>query len=496
MGEAVSSDKYTPQQRTKYRQRLREDLETFDQHLQTAKFINHGTIGLELELNLVDEQMQPALLARQVLDIIKDDEYQSEIGAYNVELNHPPLSVSGDGLRRMHEGIADRFGRIQQAAQEAGGHALMIGTLPTTTTEFLEDPAWMTPENRYRALNHTILESRGELVGIDVSGDEYCRQHFTDIAPESTCTSMQLHLQVAPNRFPDAWNASQAIAGVQAALGANSPLFLGRKLWHENRVPVFTQSIDTRTRELVAQGVRPRVWFGERWITSVFDLFEENVRYFSPLIPEPGKDLDPLVTHNGPPKLHYLNLHNGTVWRWNRPIYAPGTEFAHLRVENRLLPAGPTVTDIVANSAFYYGMVKYLAGETRPVWSRLTFADAKQNFLAGARSGLFARMNWPTLGQIDVADLVSEHLLDQARSGLRELEVDEDLIDYYLDIIGERARTRQNGATWQLRTLEAIQTGGSIPDSPERKKALAEMTRRYLRNQATDQPVHTWEVTG
>ena len=494
MGDAVSTDTYTPQQRTRYRQQLNNDLEVFDRQLQKAEFGNRGTIGLELELNLVDEDMQPALKGQEVLAQL-GDEYQSEIGMYNVELNHPPLSVAGEGLRQLYHGITSRLAEVQAAAEKVGARVAMIGTLPTVTPEFLADPSWMTPENRYRGLNNAIMQSRGELVHIDLSNEEECRLDFDDIAPESTCTSMQLHLQVPPDRFTHAWNASQAMASVQVALAANSPLFLGRKLWHESRIPVFQQSIDTRTPELVAQGVRPRVWFGERWITSVFDLFEENVRYFSPLLPEDRGASGEPVFEGQSPTLHHLNLHNGTVWRWNRPIYAPGKQRAHIRVENRILPAGPTVTDIVADSAFYYGLVKYLSSETRPVWSRLTFKDAEQNFFYAARAGMFARLDWPTLGRIDVATLIQDHLLDQAREGLRALDVDEDLITQNLDIIRERARTRQNGAMWQLRTVKALTPAGSKPDSPERRAALAEMLRRYLDNQATGEPVHTWRIT-
>lgn len=495
MGDAVSKDTYTPQQRTKYRQQLMTDLEVFDQHLQKAEFGNRGTIGLELELNLVDEDMQPLRKGTEVLELL-GEEYQSEIGLHNVELNHPPLTVAGDGLRQLHEGITARVTEVRQAAEQVGARIAMIGTLPTITPEFLSEPGWMTPENRYRALNNAIMQSRGELVHMDIANEEEFCHEFEDISPESTCTSMQLHLQVPPNRFASAWNASQAMAAVQVALSANSPLFLGRKLWHESRVPVFQQAIDTRTPELVAQGVRPRVWFGERWITSVFDLFEENVRYFSPLLPESREDSGKPIIEGQSPTLHHLNLHNGTVWRWNRPIYAPGKQRAHIRVENRILAAGPTITDIVADAAFYYGLVKYLAEETRPVWSRLPFETAEQNFTYGARAGMFARLDWPTLGRIDVATLVQDHLLDQACEGLRALDVDEDLITHYLDIIRQRARTRQNGAMWQLRTLKALTPAGSKPNSPERRTALAEMLRLYLAHQATEEPVHTWKIGG
>ncbi|GAA4283544.1 glutamate-cysteine ligase family protein [Brevibacterium daeguense] len=493
MGEKVSRQRYTPQQRTRYRELLNDDLETFDSYLQEASFVDQGTIGMELELNLIDDQMQPTRVNTEVLEAIDDPEFQTEIGSYNIELNHPVLSVSGTGLRELHAGLQARLAAAHAGARAAGAEIGMIGTLPTLTTEFLEDPAWMTDENRYRALNNAVLDMRGELVRIEISDREHYEHDFADIAPESSCTSMQLHLQVAPNRFADAWNASQAIAGAQVALSANSPLFLGHKLWHENRIPVFTQAIDTRTPELVTQGVRPRVWFGERWITSVFDLFEENVRYFPPMLPESREEAGAPVMQGSAPTLHALNLHNGTVWRWNRPIYAP-SEFAHLRVENRLLPAGPTVVDMVADAAFYFGLVKFLTAENRPVWSRLSFKEAEANFYSAARSGLYSRQVWPKVGRVDISELVREVLAPRARRGLQALDADADAIDLYIGIIEERARTRQNGATWQLRTLNALRPRVTHPDSPERRAALARLVELYTTHQRTEKPVHTWPV--
>ncbi|WAL39757.1 glutamate--cysteine ligase [Brevibacterium sp. BRM-1] len=498
MGDAVSSQRYTPEQRTRYREGLNQDLETFDAYLQEAEFVDHGTIGMELELNLVDEDMQPKLCNKQVIEAVDDGDFQSEIGAYNFELNHPVLSVAGDGLDQLRQGLTTRLDKAEAAAETAGAHVAMIGTLPTVTPELLRDPNWITDENRYKALSNAIVEARGELVHIDIGDREFFEGDFDDVAPESTCTSMQLHLQVAPNRFAVAWNASQAIAGVQAALSANSPLFVGRKVWHESRIPIFAQSIDTRTPELVAQGVRPRVWFGERWITSAFDLFEENVRYFPAVLPESREASGTPEMRGEAPALHYLNLHNGTVWRWNRPIYSPGPEDepAHIRVENRLLPAGPTVADMVADAAFYYGMVHFFIEQNRPVWSRLSFQDAERNFFTGARSGMYSRMEWPTLGHIDVGELVRGRLLPQARKGLEMIGVDPVLIDESLHIIDERARTRQNGATWQLRTLNGLKPRVTEPDSPERRAALVRMMELYRENQATGRPVHEWPVTG
>jgi gamma-glutamylcysteine synthetase len=225
--------------------------------------------------------------------------------------------------------------------------------------------------------------------------------------PEAACTSVQFHLQVAPEDFARHWNASQAIAGIQVAIGANSPFLFGRQLWSETRIALFEQATDTRPDELKAQGVRPRVWFGERWITSIFDLFEENVRYFPPLLPI-TEDEDPVeVLHNGGvPRLGELRLHNGTVYRWNRPVYDVMNGRPHLRVENRVLPSGPTVVDMLANAAFYFGLVRELAEADRPVWTQLTFSAAEQNFHTAARDGIASTVWWPRFGESRVTDLV------------------------------------------------------------------------------------------
>ena len=224
-----------------------------------------------------------------------------------------------------------------------------------------------------------------------IDGPERLRAMAESIAPESACTSVQLHLQVAPESFANYWNAAQVIAGAQLAVGANSPYLFGKELWRETRIALFDQATDTRSDELKEQGVRPRVWFGERWITSIFDLFEENVRYFPALLPI-CDDEDPAVVldRGDPPRLSELRLHNGTVYRWNRPVYDVVRGEPHLRVENRVLPAGPTVADTAANAAFYYGLVRVLADDERPLWSRMSFGAADENFHAAAKRGIDA----------------------------------------------------------------------------------------------------------
>ena len=257
---------------------------------------------------------------------------------------------------------------------------------------------------------------------IAIDGAEQLLTHADSITPEAACTSVQLHVQVSPDAFASYWNAAQAIAGVQVALAANSPFLFGRQLWHETRITLFEQATDTRPDELKQQGVRPRVWFGERWITSVFDLFEENIRYFPALLPI-CDDEDPLAVLDGGacPQLAEMSLHNGTIYRWNRPVYAVVDGKPHLRVENRVLPAGPSVADVMANAAFYYGLVRALAEAQRPIWTQMSFATAAENLHEAARYGMDAQLYWPGFGEAPAAELVLRRLLPLAREGLAPL---------------------------------------------------------------------------
>ncbi|MDO9456035.1 MAG: glutamate--cysteine ligase, partial [Nocardioides sp.] len=263
-----------------------------------------------------------------------------------------------------------------------------------------------------------------------------------------------------------------------------------KQLWRETRIPLFEQATDTRSEELKAQGVRPRVWFGERWITSVFDLFEENVRYFSALLPITD-DEDPLAVleSGGTPDLPELRLHNGTIYRWNRPVYdvtgPPDARVPHLRVENRVLAAGPTVADTMANAAFYFGLVRHLAESERPLWSQMSFSAAEENFHVAAQHGIDAHVYWPGVGQVRATELVLRRLLPMAQQGLESWGVDAGTTDRLLGIIEQRCLLSTNGAEWFVR--EMSQRG-----SQDRFDALRATLLDYRDRMHTNDPVHTW----
>jgi hypothetical protein len=365
----------------------------------------------------------------------------------------------------------------------------MVGILPTLRPEHVQ-LGNLSENPRYSLLDQQIFAARGEDLEIVVDGVERLQMISDTIAPEAACTSTQVHLQVSPEDFSGYWNAAQAIAGVQVAVGANSPYLFGHELFAESRIPLFEQSTDTRSEELKVQGVRPRVWFGERWITSIFDLFEENSRYFPALLPI-STDEDPaaVLDAGGVPRLEELRLHNGTVYRWNRPVYDVSDGKPHLRVENRVLPSGPTVVDTMANAAFFAGLVRALADDDRPIWSQMSFQAANENFVAGSRYGINAELYWPQLGQLRATELVVRKLLPRAAEGLRLWGVADAESGRLLDVIERRCLRAANGATWQTAEVSRRESAGD-----SRAAALRGMLASYVDGMHSNEPVHTWEA--
>ncbi len=495
MGEGVIDSIYTQHDLQRYREKIQRCLDALARMLAGDSFsAGPEQMGLELELNLIDDNVDPAMANQAVLEQIDDPAFQTELGQHNIEINVRPRPLAADEALDLERELRAALNTANDAARTAGVGLVMIGILPTLRADHF-DKRWMSPKSRYYLLNKQILAARREELELDIAGvplegdlPERLRCAADSIVPESGCTSAQLHLQVAPDDFAAHWNAAQALAGVQVALAANSPFLLGRALWHETRIPLFEQATDTRSPELRNQGVRPRVWFGERWITSIFDLFEENVRYFSPLLPHTdGEDPLAVLAGGGAPSLSELRLHNGTVWRWNRPVYDVTDGVPHLRIENRVLPAGPTVIDVLANAAFFFGAMRGLTELDRPVWSQMSFPAAADNLYAGARFGMDAQLYWPGVGWVRPDELVLRKLLPLAHDGLRSCGMSDAARERYLAVIEQRCVTRRTGASWQRAAVQTLASQGA-----DRPTALAGMLRGYVEHMHSNQPVHAW----
>ena len=491
MGEEVDRRVFTREDRSQYRMKVRRCLDVFERMLRESRFDTEvQCTGLEIELNLIDDTGDPALKNAEVLERIADPDFQTELGQFNLEINVAPQSLEGAGLARYEADVRQSLNMAEEKAAPVGAHLLMAGILPTLA------PGHMTADSlsanpRYALLSEQILAARGEDITLSIHGQDRLDTTSDSIVPEAACTSTQLHVQVSPEEFPAYWNASQAIASVQLAVGANSPFLLGKRLWAETRIALFQQATDTRAEELKTQGVRPRVWFGEHWINSIFDLFEENVRYFPALLPivadeDPAQTLD----EGGTPALSELRLHNGTIYRWNRPIYDATSGTPHLRVENRVLPAGPTVVDTMANAAFYFGLVRALASSDRPLWSQMSFSAAEENFHIAARHGIDATLYWPRLGFVPAAELVLRRLLPLAYEGLDAWGVDPGDRDRLLGIIEQRCLIARTGATWLTSAFDST----FERDGEGRFDALRSVVRDYRELMHTNAPVHTWPL--
>ncbi|NKI34543.1 CBS domain-containing protein [Wenzhouxiangella sp. XN79A] len=447
-------------------------------------------IGAEQEMFLVDRAYRPAMTAMQLLDELDDPRFTHELGLFNLEANLSPLELGGSCLRRLEEETQEVVALAREHADLVDSRIVLVGILPTLTRDHLTLNA-MVPTARYFALNEALLRLRGSDFQFAIKGIDQLNFQHDNLMLEACNTSFQVHFQVGAEEFASLYNVAQAVTGPLLAACVNSPILLGKRLWHETRIAVFENSIDARSEALAARGLKPRVHFGDHWIEeSVIEIFKEDIARFRVILTTEFED-DPIgmVARGEVPKLNALRLHNGTVYRWNRACYGISDNGKpHLRIENRVIPSGPTVIDEIANAAFFFGMMSKLSHAVDDIRDHLNFADVKSNFMSAARDGLRAQQVWFDERQMPAQQLILEELLPLADEGLREAGIDSDDIERYLGVIERRVGSRQTGARWQLRSLENMGDRGSMH---ERLRAL---TAGMVRNQNEDGMVADWEL--
>lgn len=451
---------------------------------------HEDTIGMEVELDLVDPLGRPRLINDAVLTRLGRADMQHELGQFNIELNLAPRLFGGRVLRETESDLADVFDRCRAAIEGLGVRLVAVGMLPTLSAEQLtverisHNPRYALLARRMRAARHRPFSVR------IVDGCEPVEFSTDSVAPDAATTSLQLHLRVPPDRFADYYNAAQTIAGAQVAVGANAPYLLGYQVWQETRITLLEQLLDSRRAKEVRAGAPARVRLGDRWITDPVELFDEIVRDFPPLFPTlEAEDPDTAVEAGCVPGLRELRLHNGTVWRWNRPVYDVQAGHPQLRIENRVLPSGPTAVDMIANAAFYYGLVRAIVDSDPLPWTQVPFALAERDLHRAARDGLAAQLSWRGV-DYPVGRLTREVLLPAAAAGLDAWGVDASDRDRYLGVIEARVRCGRTGAAWQTEVVRHLEERGL-----ERIAALHEMTRRYVEHAHTGAPVHEWPVS-
>lgn len=486
MGEQIVDRAESLQERTAFIQHLIDDVAALELMLDNHAFEDDVVrIGAEQELCLVNEHYRPLGANMELLKAVDDAHFTTELASYNIEINLDPVVLEGDAFSTVQAQLETLLKKGGRAAQKVGAQLLMAGILPTIgKNEVSLD--YLTPIPRYFALNEKLTQYKGSTFNLKIRGvDELFLKHDS-VMFEACNTSFQLHLQIPSHDFVSSYNWAQAIAGPVLSACCNSPMLMGRELWKETRIALFQQSLDTRKIAAALRNQSPRVGFGTQWETgSVAEIFKKDISHHRILLTKPiAKSALAQYEAGEVPELLALRLHNGTVYRWNRPCYGIGGGKPHLRIENRYLPAGPSVLDEMANFAFWAGLMMGRPKAYDDMSQQMDFKFAKSNFIKAARTGQETVFHW--MGrQVTANELLLEELLPLARTGLKKCNVATKDIDRLLGIVEQRLR-HQTGDAWQVHNLRELKRHFKTD------RALVLLTKAMCDNQATALPVHQW----
>lgn len=480
---------FTGERRREFMRALLDDLQALEMILEGG-MLEEGIrrIGAEQEMFLCDRSWRPAPAAMEMLERIDDSHYTTELGLFNLEANLDPLVFGDDCLSKLELQLNQLVDKARGVANDLNLEVCLTGILPTIRKSDLGLEN-MTPKPRYLAINRALRELRGGDYEFQIKGTDELLVKHDSVMVEACNTSFQLHFQVGAAEFANLYNVAQAAAGPTLAAATNSPLLFGRRLWAETRIALFAQSVDTRASHHHMRDTSPRVTFGKDWVKkSVLELYREDITRFRTLI---GTELeeDPFARLRAgeTPDLRVLRLHNGTVYRWNRACYGITDGKPHLRIENRVLPSGPTVLDEVANAALWYGLIITLSHRYDDITKVMDFDHAKANFVGGARLGLHSPITWLEGRETIASTLILDELLPMAEEGLNKRGIRESDIKRYLSVIEQRVRTAKTGSRWLLSSLAGMKNEGTMG---ERLNAL---TAGTVARQKGGAPVHEWE---
>lgn len=478
MGQEIEAARFTPDDFVGYAERLRAETALLGKWFAAGMFSPRDRMGgYELEAWLVDSQSRPAPLNDIFLKNLNNPMVVPELARFNVELNDHPQHLWGAAFSRFEASLGATWQQCMQCASELDAHLMMIGILPTLQENELTQ-ANMSDLKRYRALNEQVLRLReGRPLELDISGREHLSIANNSVMLEAATTSFQLHLKVHPSNARRAYNASMIISAPMVAVAANSPYLFGHELWNETRIPLFEQSVSVGGFAGASHGPLRRVTFGSGYVRdSILECFIENEQHYPLLLP--------MHFHDGLEQMSHVRLHNGTIWRWNRPLIGFDYDgIPHLRIEHRVVPGGPTILDMIANAALFYGLMQALMTAEIPPEQQLDFSVARDNFYIAAQHGLGAHVTWLDGARGTLQKLLQEQLLPLARHGLEQLEIDVEDIDRYLGVIEARVHSGQTGAVWQR---AYVACHGSD---------LAAMTQVYRHHQDSKLPVHEWGLS-
>jgi len=479
----------TQKQRKDFVCHLLNDIRAFEYMIENDVFEKGiQRVGAEQELCIVDKDFRPSFKVLEILEKVNDPHLTTELALFNLEINLDPFELTKDCFQKLEKQLTELVDKVNTAAHEFDNDKIVLtGILPTLKKKDLIFKN-MTPFKRYRTLNNVMKNIRGKDFKMHLHGVEELIVKHESILFEACNTSFQIHLQIDLDNAIDMYNWSQAIAGPMLSVMSNSPLLLSKELWSETRIALFQQSIDLRNKSYLLREQKPRVSFGDAWIRdSVLELFTDDISSHALLVTA-DFDEDSLekLEKGIMPKLEALNLHNGTLYKWNRLCYGVHNNVPHLRIENRYVPSGPSIKDEIANALFWVGVMKGMPDDYKNIWTKIPFIDAKSNFLNAARTGLDTYFNWFGEG-FSTKKLVKKILLPIARKGLESAKIDANDINYYLGIIEQRVDTNITGSKWLTRNKR------SLVKKISNYETNALLTYHTYKNQQQNIPVHKWE---
>ena len=431
-----------------------------------------GLLGSELELCLADADGHPSKNNIEIIEATGNPLFTSELAKFNMEINGNPFPYETSVFNRVEADLNDLFQQAEACAHKFDTQIGMFGVFPSVTPEHLNPDGYMTELHRYDQLNQQLLNMRGQSIRLHLEGDDILKIEKDDVMLEALATSLQIHLQVPFDEIVPTYHAGLWSSMLVLGATANSPLVLGKCCWQESRIGIFKQAVDTRNPQEIEDHIIPRVHLGKRYIDSLLDLFEDNF-YYSPILPE--------VLDRPVEDLHHLSLHNGTIWRWVRPIIARNSagEY-HLRLELRVAPSGPTLIDTLANIVFYVGLTEGLKSQGDAL-TAVPYESLETDFYRAARKGLNAEVHWIDGEVLPLKQVLLERALPLARSYFTKAGIED--TDRWLDVIKARVEREATGSRWILRHWK--QFGDS-----------ARLVCDYIEQARTNQPVHLWQDPG
>lgn len=478
----------TKEQRKRFVTAILKDMKALDLMLERNMFERDNMrIGAEQEFCFVDKHLRPAMIGLEVLALLNDSHFTTELAKFNLEANLDPIKFTGDALSRMENQLYGLLQKADQIALDLGARIVLTGILPTIKKSDLEFEN-ITPYPRYHALNNAMIKQRGGDFEFNIKGtDELVTKHNSMLF-EACNTSFQVHLQVNPDEVVDKYNWAQAIAGPVLAACTNSVLLFGKRLWDETRIAVFEQTVDLKNLQNPEREIKSRVDFGSSWLVeSITEIFQHDVAYHKLLLAgDIEEDAMEMLRQGKIPKLTALSLFNGTIYKWNRACYGITDGLPHIRIENRYIPAGPTVVDEMANTAFWLGLMEGMPKNIGDIANLMDFDHAKLNFIKAAQMGLGAQFRWKDGQRYTAQDLILNRLLPQARIGLEKMKIDAHDIDRFLGIIENRVLNHQTGSIWASQSFTELRRTATV------EEAVVAVTAGMLKRQQSGNPVHTW----